>query len=354
MNPFPSLPLFRPPFQHTGLLIHQHIVPGSEAGASRGAVNVFFAHANGTGKGTWRTTVRSRLEKPAVRAKVGVLVAWDTRNHGDSAQLNPNLPKVMDDWSIPAVDLLSVLKTLKLHPTVSKAPLLGVGHSFGANLVLAAEIIESGTWNRIAAIEPIVFPHEGVYDEPLSAGAYKRKNVFASRDAAYNSWRSRPGFFQRWHPDSLRGYVDDGIIGVDDSGNIVSEEDIANGKGKVAKWTLKTPREQEGGIFELAGRWPTSGWVYACLDKVTPPTHLVSGTESAHRLQLYAPLGANPEDVMPKTIAIAKSVKNGTHEWVNADHMVPQEKPNEVAQIIEREILKLIVPVKLQIAQLKL
>ncbi|KXS17328.1 hypothetical protein M427DRAFT_492734 [Gonapodya prolifera JEL478] len=164
----------------------------------------------------------------------------------------------------------------------------------------------------------------------LLVSVHTREKTFSK--AAYNSWRTRPRFFQRWHPDSLRGYVDDGIVGLDNSGQVVPEEDIESGKVKVAKWTLKTPREQEGAVFDGTGRWTSSGWVYASLGKVTPPTHLVSGTESSQRLQMVVPLGASPDVEVPKDLAISKSVKNGTHEWFNADHMVPQEKPREVVE----------------------
>ncbi|KAJ3313924.1 hypothetical protein HDU93_004806, partial [Gonapodya sp. JEL0774] len=259
----------------------------------------------------------------------------DARNHGDSAQLNPQFrPDTLDDWRPPARDLLAVLHTLRIHPKESQSPLLGVGHSFGGNLTLAAEIIEPGTWTRIVAIEPIVFPRDenaGKYDNPLTAGALKRKFVFDGRDAAFSAWRSRPGFFQRWHPESLRGYVDDGIMGIDAQGSMIPEEQIQSGTVKVAKWTLKTPREQEGAVFKGTGYWNSSGWVYASLGKIKAPTHVVSGTESNKTLhQVATPLGADPTVKLPEDVAISKSVINGTHESVVADHMVPQEKPAEV------------------------
>src|SRR5205814_8971928 len=89
----------------------------------------------------------------------------------------------------------------------------GFGHSAGGAALLMAEQLRPGTFRAIFCYEPIVIPVApplGRGDNPLSEGARRRREVFASRDDAYENYASKPPF-SVLHPEVLRAYVEHGF-----------------------------------------------------------------------------------------------------------------------------------------------
>lgn len=134
--------------------------------------------------------------------------SFDERGHGDSTRP----PDHEYDWTGFADDALATVDGFELdHP-------FGVGHSAGGAALLMAEAFRPGTFRALYAWEPVVMPFDtppGPSDNPLSAGALRRREVFSSRDVAYENFSSKPPF-SALDPKALRCYVDHGFADTDD------------------------------------------------------------------------------------------------------------------------------------------
>jgi pimeloyl-ACP methyl ester carboxylesterase len=142
---------------------------------------------------------------PLAAALAGVAHCWalDFRGHGDS-----RTPAGLDfAWSGMADDVLAVVDDL------GATGLRAAGHSMGGAALLMAEQRRPGTFSRLWLFEPIVFPPAeggGTLQNPLAAGARRRRPTFPDRDAAYANFASKPPLAVL-DPAALRAYVDDGL-----------------------------------------------------------------------------------------------------------------------------------------------
>jgi pimeloyl-ACP methyl ester carboxylesterase len=137
------------------------------------------------------------------------VLSFDFRGHGLSTR-----PDGDYDWSGFADDVLAVIDALGL---ARDPALLPAGHSKGGAAFLLAEARAPGTFARIWCYEPIVVPGEPVRlgdDDPLVAGALRRREVWESRQAALDAYSSRPPLHVL-DPDALRAYVEHGFRDVD-------------------------------------------------------------------------------------------------------------------------------------------
>jgi pimeloyl-ACP methyl ester carboxylesterase len=131
--------------------------------------------------------------------------APDLRGHGDSV-----VPDGLTyEWHGFGDDVLAVIGALELHHV------LAAGHSKGGAALLLAEQKQPGTFRSLYLFEPIVFPpigglHPADQENPLAAGARRRRAVFDSYDAAYDNFAAKPPL-AILHPDALRAYVDGGF-----------------------------------------------------------------------------------------------------------------------------------------------
>jgi len=140
--------------------------------------------------------------------------AWtfDERGHGDTpARSDGNF-----EWQGFASDALAVVDAAGLeHP-------FGFGHSCGGAALLLAEQARPGTFAGLFLYEPVLYPSRpaAAASTPgsgmrLAAGARRRRDVFASRDEAFDNYASKPPF-SRLAPSALRAYVAHGFVEADD------------------------------------------------------------------------------------------------------------------------------------------
>ena len=202
---------------------------------------VLFVHATGFGARTYAPFTQRLAEHFTVWAP-------DLRGHGWS-----EAPADGDYlWTTLAADLLAVVEHLVVNgeitspaastspigsppsppaggtsPTASTSgtsPAAGtqincVGHSIGAATLLLAEVQQPGLIANMYGYEPVVWRTEEVFqrdENPLIAGAERRREVFSSRAEAMLRFASRPPFAQV-RADALHSYIEDGF------------EDLANG-----------------------------------------------------------------------------------------------------------------------------
>ncbi|KAI9025542.1 Alpha/Beta hydrolase protein [Hyaloraphidium curvatum] len=378
LDAFPSLPAALPgpatavdPKLHTRLLLVPAADPGfviaaqlislspltdscirAASGDPKPAANLLFCHATGIPKLAYLPVLR-RLLTMAGPDRLNVVVAIDARNAGDSALNNPVFPDEPFDWRIAARDNLAVIRHLGLHPAVSGRPLVASGHSHGGGTLLMASLMEPGIISAYVGIEPISSSPETVeraaearrkgiqgLGPDLAVGARRRKANFDSKAAALASFKSKP-FFAAWDPESLLCYVEDGFHAPSGSSGV----------------TLKTPPINESNTFN--GSFSTSLF-FPRLGEVRIPRVLVlSGLESeqllymepgpdspspaswprprnARETELYAGIKRdNGRRYYPKDITIARWIPGANHLLVEgAGHMVPMDKPEEVAKLI--------------------
>jgi pimeloyl-ACP methyl ester carboxylesterase len=188
---------------------------------------LLFAHATGFHGHVWRPVAR-RLEDAFH------LFTFDERGHGDTPPSEDG-----QSWHGFARDALAVVDA-----TGMQRP-FGVGHSAGGAALILAELERPGTFSALWCFEPILPPAMPAAmptpivlpsnANPLAAGARRRREVFPSKDAAYENYASKPPF-EVLDPEALRAYVD---FGFDELGD-----------GTVR---LKCRGEIEARTYEMAG-----------------------------------------------------------------------------------------------------
>lgn len=229
------------------------------------------------------------------------LFSLDFRAHGASTSpVDRNL-----GWAGVADDVLATVDAFGLeHP-------FGLGHSMGGAGLLLAEQARPGTFRSLYVFEPIVFPvPEGVEPppadaNPLSAGALRRREVFASRSEARDNYASKAPL-DCLDPEVLTAYVEYGFV------------DRPDGAVELA-----CRREDEAECYRMGG-------VHGGFDRlgeVTCPVTVASGALTNAINPTFARMQA---DAMP----------NGSVEvFAFLGHFGPLEDPTAVAKAVTAAFL---------------
>ena len=250
---------------------------------------LLFAHATGFHAHVWSPVV-ARL------TDTFHCYAFDERGHG--ASTSP--PNRDFSWHRFGEDARAVTERFGLdRPFVA-------GHSAGGALLLLAEQDHPGSWRAAWTFEPVVPPPRppGQLENPLSAGARKRRAHFDSLADAHANFASKPAF-GHFDPHALRAYVDHGFV-PDSAGGV----------------TLACRPEDEAATYDqafIAGAWDR-------LPDVQMPVQVVYGGDSTHF----------PADIM---MAVADRLGSGTLEpLAGLGHFGPFESPAIVADSIRRSL----------------
>jgi pimeloyl-ACP methyl ester carboxylesterase len=234
---------------------------------------VLLAHPTGFHGVVWEP-VAERLVSAGRR-----VCSFDFRGHGDS---DPT-PDGVYAWSGFGDDADAVLDHLgwRGHPR-----LLAAGHSKGGAALLMVAMRDPAALARLWTFEPIVFPTEVVEplppDNAMSATARRRRAVWPSREAAFESYGARPPL-EEFAPDALRAYVDYGF------------RDLPDGTVE-----LKCRPETEASVYMMGA----ANGLYRRLGEVTVPTLLACGELSSSippelAARLVAALGDATLEVWP-------------------------------------------------------
>jgi len=257
--------------------------------------DVLFVHATGFHAGVW-TPVVAQLEgiRPAL---------LDVRGHGRS-----EIPDVGMDWHGTAADVLATVDALGLQRP------FGVGHSMGGASLLLAELARPGTFRGLWIFEPIVFPPEIVAasesgENPLSAGARRRRDRFPSFESAYANYASKPPF-SALAPEALTAYV---LGGFRTDGDEV---------------TLRCRPEVEASTYEMGARhlaWDRLG-------ELTCPVVVARGSDSVPGPAGFAPLVA------------ARIPGAVLEDHPRLGHFGPLEDPPAMAAAVGRAVAATVTP----------
>ncbi|KAI8806540.1 Alpha/Beta hydrolase protein [Cladochytrium replicatum] len=334
-------------------------IPSGNAPKSPPAV-ILFHHATGLLKEPYYPILERILSTdPSL-----VCLSFDARNHGDSALLNytpegksryelkpydplpantpwvgkttPRDPDPPNDagytWWYSAYDTLKVLEFVRKRFGES-VRVYGLGHSFGAAVITAAEHLRPGSFKKLYLIEPIIMSPESIYgidvmtntdpkkyphpdtatgfNFPLARAALKRRGVFANREEARENFLSKQ-FFREWDPRCLEIYVEEGLY--------------EKSSGEVA---LKCHPLQEAATFAGAG----IPRLFLALNSIKIPCKVITGSNSTFVTQSFH-LDGETGEVLIKDEVIARRL-DGIHEYIqDRGHMVPLEVPEEIADNI--------------------
>lgn len=228
-------------------------------------------------------------------------VGFDQRGHGDTPA-----PADHDfDWHGFGRDALAVIDAAGLNRP------FGFGHSAGATALLLAELARPGTFRALYCYEPVVAPTRAdAFPAPpaegLAAGARRRREVFRSRQAAYEHFKGRPPL-SFLAPAVLRAYVDHGF------------DDAPDGSVR-----LKCRRENEARSYAMGmshGAWDR-------LTEITCPVTVACGSRS----DTFGP---------PVAALQASELPDGrTEVFDGLGHFGPLEAPVAVALGLRRALLR--------------
>ena len=218
-------------------------------------------------------------------------------------------PEEINDWLPLSDDLLRFLDEQKAEP------LLAVGHSIGGIVTLRAALREPERFRGVILIDPVLFPPRRIIEwniarmlglgnkaHPLISGALKRRREFDDIETVFRSYRKRP-IFRNFSDENLRAYVE-GIV-----------------------------RPREGGGYELvySPEWEariyyTGIWrdmeLWRKIRGLRLPTLIIRGAESD---TFWAKTAERVRRINPQVQVEAVA---------NAGHLVPLERPREVAELI--------------------
>jgi pimeloyl-ACP methyl ester carboxylesterase len=204
-------------------------------------------------------------------------------------------------WDIIAKDLSSFSHSLNI-----KNPLV-VGHSMGGTVLTIAAASYGIEPRGMILIEPIFLPEEfysmeaTVKDHPLASKSIKRTNHWKNEEEAWAYLKSKP-LFSDWDEEVLALYLKYGME-----------------KQRAGDLKLTCTPESEAAMF--MGGWSRNPW--PLLDKLTCPVLIVEGEKSENK---------NFIDVK-KAVSL---LRHGKYKSVaGAGHLIPMQKPKEVAQIIK-------------------
>ena len=194
------------------------------------------------------------------------------------------------------------LDVLAVRASVDR-PVVGVGHSMGGAALVMAELLDPGSFDALVLVEPIILPPPYGRDEghPLVSLALRRRAVFESRDDARATYASKPPF-DTWDPASLDGYLDGGFHRTDGT------------------FTLACRPRSEAEVFTAAGAHA----VWERVAEVPVPVTILYGANT---------------DTYPSGHAERLATRFGdgsTVEVADTGHFVPMERPDVVADAVQR------------------
>lgn len=218
-------------------------------------------------------------------------------------------PKEIKDWRPFSDDLHRFLDENELKK------IAGVGHSIGATITLHLALQDPDRFHHLVLIDPVIFPpfRIGFWDiiqklnlgkkvHPWFKGALKRRTVFKNKSEMFNNYRQKP-VFSRISDIDLQHYVDS-LVRYGESGRV----------------ELNYPPAWEAQIYLTGMRNGLDLWKN--LSKLTPPLLILRGEHSNT-------FSTNTFRKIEKKLPFARLIT-----IPNTSHLVPLEKPAEVARHI--------------------
>jgi pimeloyl-ACP methyl ester carboxylesterase len=255
-------------------------------------------HANGFCAALW-DGVAERLRE---RFR---LFAMDARGQGDSSR--PEGSGAFD-WANMARDAEAVGQWV-LSETGAPRLALGVGHSFGGTLTLAASVARPALYERLLLVDPVLVSAAGSAMHALrgegngpnlAERARKRRDGWDSREEAHAFFGEKP-LFEHWEAWALDVYIAEAL------------RETPGGKLR-----LKCAGEVEAAVFGGGVAFD----LFELAARIECPTRM-----------LWAKRASFPR---PFFEALAERIPRAVIEDVDAGHLIPMERPSAVAEAVDR------------------
>ncbi|KAK2595435.1 hypothetical protein QQS21_006845 [Conoideocrella luteorostrata] len=215
--------------------------PKDNPSPSKGDVTIIGSHANGFPKEMYEPLwddLHQELKKHGVRIR-GIWIA-DCAWQGQSGVLNQSQSLLGNDpgWYDYSRDIIHMINTFRMP-----RPLVGVGHSFGANALSYAALSHPRLFCSMVLLDPVIAPYGNepkVWEASPAAASTKRRDVWPSRENAAELFKNSP-FYKSWDPRAFDQWIAYGLRNVTD--------------GPGGEVTLATTKHQEVFTF-LRPSWP--------------------------------------------------------------------------------------------------
>ena len=222
-------------------------------------------------------------------------------------------PAELKDWRPLSDDLIRFLDEQKLEKAAA------IGHSVGGIAVLRAALNHPERFERVILLDPVLFPPSfvrfyrlihalglGHKMHPLVPAAQRRRRTFKNRESIFRSYRQKK-VFRHLDDNALEAYISGITCPVGDG-----------------SFQLCYSAEWEVQIY-VSGVWRDME-IWRALSQLTPPLLIVRGEATDTFYEKTGDL-------------VLKKLPNATvHTIPNSTHLVPLEKPVEVANEIKRFI----------------
>lgn len=251
---------------------------------------ILFAHANGYPPGCYRQLINQLTENHQL---IGI-------NH--RALWSKQLPAKNIRWNVYADDLLESIKHC------SNQPVWLMGHSLGATSAILSAFKKPELIKGLLLLDPVLLPTRVIAGIKFTPHVFKqrihlfrktlsRPDSWSSREEAFQFHRSKRAFLQ-FDDETLWDYINGGTI------------------EKNKHIELAFSKYWEAHIYG------TAPWMWGSLHKLKVPTLGVRGQHSDVLTKNY---WQRWHRVQPKATLI---------ELKNSGHLLPLEKPQETARII--------------------
>ncbi|GAA5893644.1 hypothetical protein JCM8208_000847 [Rhodotorula glutinis] len=219
-------------------------------------LTLVFSHANGFYREVWEPLLATLLERIEVSGKslpVDEVWAIDCINQGDAGVLNEPVLGEVFNWAdhgrdllnfiisygdspssstgllSPAPDVPEHLHLLDNQPSLPPGPpiaatrtyrgrlIVGIGHSLGGGATAYAASALPALFSSLVFVDPVLpDPSNSTRAMTrLTTGALMRRETWKTRAEARDGFVKKP-FFQSWDPRVLEGYVEHGLVDVDE------------------------------------------------------------------------------------------------------------------------------------------
>ncbi|KAI1369986.1 Alpha/beta hydrolase family-domain-containing protein [Xylaria arbuscula] len=289
--------------QEDVLNIHvKQYIPKDNPSPQPGDVTILGAHANGFPKELYEALwedLHTRSKAHGFRIR-GIWIA-DVSNQGWSAQINED--KLGNDpcWHDHSRDLLHLTNVFRAE---MPRPIVGVGHSFGANILTHLSLLHPRLLTTLVLLDPtiIIFDparNSGPGSSPARASTFRRE-TWPSRQVAIESFQRSP-FYRSWDPRVLKAWTENSIrklptllfpeLPSDSDSSPKANPASPSGSGSTDPGvTLRTPKHQEVFTF-FRPLWP---YITAEPPASSPPHTIAKSGVPDYDVNESSPLNPGP------------------------------------------------------------
>ncbi|KAH6970330.1 Alpha/beta hydrolase family-domain-containing protein [Fusarium avenaceum] len=199
--------------QEEKLWLHvKEYIPKDNPYPRKGDVTIIGSHANGFPKELYEPLWEDIYhEAKSQNLRIRSILIADAAWQGQSGLINRDSLGNDPSWFDYARDMLQMIQAFR-----SPLPIIGVGHSFGANALTNLAFLHPRLLTSLVLLEPVISNYSSLPDRTVPGPAnisMSRREVWPSRKEAAAAF-SRSPFFGTWNPRVLERWIKYGVTDV--------------------------------------------------------------------------------------------------------------------------------------------